>query len=121
MSCVRFLPTSYLSSISVRADDFLNVNFGSLTHIIKIHVVRGSTTTELLSHVIKELSGQCCRISRSNHFVRRPPSKREARKILYFERYSPVILRILMYREVDKIKLGKTLFPNWRHISSKNK
>ena len=28
--------------------------------------------------------------------------KREARK--YFERYSPVILRILMYGEVDKNK-----------------
>ena len=36
--------------------------------------------------------------------------KREARKILYFERYSPVILRILMYEEVDKIKLGKTYY-----------
>ena len=46
---------------------------------------------------------------------------REARKILYFERYSPVILRILMYGEVDKIKLGKTLFPNWRNILSQNK
>ena len=41
---------------------------------------------------------------------------REVRKFLYFERYSPVILRILMYGEVDKIKLGKTLLPNWRHI-----
>ena len=47
--------------------------------------------------------------------------KREARKIMYFERYSPVILWILMYGEVDKIKLGKTLFPNWRHILSRNK
>ena len=33
--------------------------------------------------------------------------KREARKISYFERYSPGILRILMYGKVDKIKLGK--------------
>ena len=24
-----------------------------------------------------------------------------------------------MYGEVDEIKLGKTLFPNWRHILSK--
>ena len=47
--------------------------------------------------------------------------KRKVRKFLYFERYSPVILRILMYGEVDKIKLGKTLFPNWRHILSQNK
>ena len=47
--------------------------------------------------------------------------KREARKILYFERYSPGILRISMYGAVDKIKIGKTLFPNWRHILSQNK
>ena len=47
--------------------------------------------------------------------------KREARKKMYVERYSPVILRILMYEEVDKIKVGKTLFPNWRHILSQNK
>ena len=46
--------------------------------------------------------------------------KREARKRVYFERYSPVILRILMYGEVDEIKLGKKLFPNWRHILSQN-
>ena len=38
-----------------------------------------------------------------------------------FERYSPVILRILMYGAVDKIKLGKTLFPNWRHNLSQKK
>ena len=47
--------------------------------------------------------------------------KREARKKMYFERYSPVIVGILMYGEVDKIKLGKTLFPSWRHILSQNK
>ena len=47
--------------------------------------------------------------------------KREARKMLYFERYSSVFLRILVYGEVDKIKLGKTQFPNWRHILSQNK
>ena len=29
--------------------------------------------------------------------------KREARKNMYFERYSPVIVRILMYGEVDEI------------------
>ena len=29
--------------------------------------------------------------------------KREVRNFLYFKRYSPVILRILMYGEVDKI------------------
>ena len=46
--------------------------------------------------------------------------KREVRKFLYFERYSPVILRILMYGEVDEIKLGKTLFPNWRNSLSQN-
>ena len=46
--------------------------------------------------------------------------KREARKKMYFERYSPVILRTLMYGEVDIIKLGKTLFPNWRHVLSQN-
>ena len=44
--------------------------------------------------------------------------KREARITLYFERYSSVILRILVYGEVDKIKPGKTLFPNWHHILS---
>ena len=38
--------------------------------------------------------------------------KREVRKKMYFERCSPVIIRILMYGEVDNIKLGKTLFPN---------
>ena len=32
--------------------------------------------------------------------------KREARKKLYFERYSPLVLRMLMYVEVDEIKLG---------------
>ena len=43
--------------------------------------------------------------------------KREARKFFYFERYSPVIIRILMYGKVDKIKLGKKiLFPHWRVI-----
>ena len=47
--------------------------------------------------------------------------KREARKKMDFERYPPVILRILMYREVDKIKLGRILFSNWRHILSQNK
>ena len=26
-----------------------------------------------------------------------------------------------MYGEVDNIKLGKTLFPNWRHVLSQNK
>ena len=36
--------------------------------------------------------------------------KREVRKILYFEQYSGAILRILMYGEVDKIKLGKTYY-----------
>ena len=39
---------------------------------------------------------------------------------MYFEQYSPVILGILMYEAVDKIKPGKTLFPNWRHILSQN-
>ena len=47
--------------------------------------------------------------------------KREARKFLFFERYSLVILRISMYGEIHKIKLGTTLFPNWRHILSHNK
>ena len=47
--------------------------------------------------------------------------KRGVRQKMYFERYSPVILRILMYGEVDKKKLGKTLFPCWRHILSQNK
>ena len=46
--------------------------------------------------------------------------KREARKNMYFERYSPVILGILMYGAGYKIKLGKTLFPNRRHIFSQN-
>ena len=32
----------------------------------------------------------------------------------HFERYSPANIRILMYGEVDKIKLGEALFPNWR-------
>ena len=44
--------------------------------------------------------------------------KRQVREKMNFERYSPVILRILMYGEVDKIKLSKTIFPNWRHIFS---
>ena len=47
--------------------------------------------------------------------------KREVRKKMYFERYSPVILRILIHGEVGKIKLDKTLFLNWRHISSQSK
>ena len=46
---------------------------------------------------------------------------RQELKILYFKWYSPVILRILMYGEADKKKLGRTLFPNWRHILSRNK
>ena len=46
--------------------------------------------------------------------------KREARKNMYFERYCPIIFGMLMYGAVDKIKLGKTLFPNWRHILSQN-
>ena len=66
--------------------------------------------TELLSQVIEysSVGSAVAFISRSNPFVRRPPSKREARKILYFERYSPVVLSIFMYGEVAKIKLGKT-------------
>ena len=47
--------------------------------------------------------------------------KREVRIFLYFERYSWVILRILKYGEVDKMKLGKTLLPNRRNILSQNK
>ena len=46
--------------------------------------------------------------------------KRGARKTIHFDRYFSVILWTLMYREVDKIKLGKKLFPNWRHILSQN-
>ena len=47
--------------------------------------------------------------------------KREARKNMYSERYSPpVVFGILMYGSVDKKKLGKTLFPNWRHILKTN-
>ena len=45
--------------------------------------------------------------------------KREARKNMYFERYGPVSLGILMYGAGDNIKLGKTLFPNRRHICPK--
>ena len=67
-----------------------------------IYIYLVALPTEVLSQVIKYLNGQCCRISRSNHFVWRPPSKREARNILCFEWYSPVILRVLMYGEVDK-------------------
>ena len=40
---------------------------------------------------------------------------------MYLERYSSVILGILMYGAVDKIKLGKILCPNWRHILSQTK
>ena len=40
--------------------------------------------------------------------------KREARRKMYFKRYSPAILGILMYGAVGEIKLGKTLFPNLR-------
>ena len=36
-------------------------------------------------------------------------SLQDARKIMHFERCSPVIGRTLMFGEVDKIKLGKTL------------
>ena len=36
--------------------------------------------------------------------------KREVRKNSYFERYSPFTLRILMYGEIDKIKLGKIYY-----------
>ena len=36
--------------------------------------------------------------------------KREVRKVLYFERYSPVILRILMYGEVNKKNLARHYF-----------
>ena len=42
-------------------------------------------------------------------------------RFLHFEPYSPVVLRILMNKKVDKIKLRKTLFPNCRNISSQNK
>ena len=41
--------------------------------------------------------------------------KREARRKMYFERYSSVC------GEVDNVKLGRTLFPNWRHILSRDK
>ena len=36
--------------------------------------------------------------------------KRETRKLLYFERYSPVMLRILMYGEVDEKNLARHYF-----------
>ena len=42
--------------------------------------------------------------------------KQEAREIVHLERYSSVTLQILMYGEVNKKELEKTLFPNWRHI-----
>ena len=50
--------------------------------------------------------------------------KREVRKKMYFERYSPVIildLEVHVYGEVDNINLGKTFFPNCRLILSQNK
>ena len=47
--------------------------------------------------------------------------KREARKILHLERYSPVIFRILMHGEVDKILLGKTIFSRLESYLSQNK
>ena len=46
--------------------------------------------------------------------------EREARKKMYFERYSLVALRILMYGEVNKMILGTTFFLNWCHILSQN-
>ena len=35
--------------------------------------------------------------------------KREARKILWFKRYAPVILRILVYGEVDEKKTSQDI------------
>ena len=49
---------------------------------------------------------------------RRPSEKRPK---FCIERHSPVILRILMYGEVDKIEIDDTLFPNSRHILCRNK
>ena len=41
--------------------------------------------------------------------------EQEARKLWYFEWYCrPVTLRVLMYGEVDEIKLDKTIFPNFQ-------
>ena len=40
--------------------------------------------------------------------------------VLNFERYFPAFLRILVHEEVDKIKYGKTWFPNWCHILSQS-
>ena len=91
----------YLYFSSVRADDIINDHnyFGSVPHIIQLECI--------LIFIIIRSSSAVAFISRSSHFDEKPPSNREARKVVYFERYSPVILRILMYGEVDKHNLIK--------------
>ena len=54
-------------------------------------------------------------------FEGRRPSETRAKYCILNGTLQLVILRILIYGEVDEIKLGKTLFPNWRHILSQNK
>ena len=51
MSCVRFLPTSFMSFLYVRADEIMNDYFGSLAYID--YVLIKALPTELLSQVIK--------------------------------------------------------------------
>ena len=64
---------------------------------------------ELLSKVRSVVSSAVAFIP-SDNFVSRPPSKREAPKIVYFERYSPVILQSLMLKRLIKSKLVRYCF-----------
>ena len=90
----------------------------------KVGVIIKVVVCRTLSCVVARiaLATDCCCWSirsacrRERGWMLSETSEKRAKNI-DFERYSPVVLRILMNGEVDKIKLGTTIFPNWRHLS----
>ena len=88
------------------------------------HIHVGALPTELLSQVIKysSVGSAVAFLGQIALFKRRRPSEKGANFcILNGTPQLTVIIRILIYGEVHKIKLDKTLFPNWRHILPQNK
>ena len=91
-----------LSFLRVRVDDIINVFFYGLTCVYVV-----ALPIELLRQVIKysSVGSAVAFLGQITLFEGRRPSEKRAKFCI--ERYSPVILRVLVYGEVDKIKLGK--------------
>ena len=76
--------------------------------IIKVIVFR--TLCCVVARITLATDCCCCWSIRSAPRCGRWARQARTRKKMYFERYSPGILRLLIYGAVDKIKLGKTLY-----------